>query len=183
MWRSTINREAFLGLTIHYVDPDWKLKNFLLDIIPFTISHSGTNIAQEIKRTLEEFNISNKIVALTTDNEAAMLVCGRDIASTIDDEFSAMIFSHYRCAAHVLNLGVKEGLKLVDDSIIKARKLMNCITNSTRLCDNLRLLCDLKKIKYLKPIIDIETRWNSTYHMLRRLEALEPALILLVADN
>ncbi|EXX77370.1 hypothetical protein RirG_024290 [Rhizophagus irregularis DAOM 197198w] len=114
-----------------------------------------------------------------------MLVCERNIASTIDDEFSAMIFSHYRCAAHVLNLGVKEGLKLVDDSIIKARKLMNCIKNSTRLCDNLHLLCDLKKIKYLKPIIDIETRWNSTHHMetLLLLEPLEKATKYLSASS
>ncbi|GBC27415.1 zinc finger BED domain-containing protein RICESLEEPER 2-like [Rhizophagus irregularis DAOM 181602=DAOM 197198] len=170
MWTSTINQEAFLGLTIHYVDSNWKLQNFLLDIVPFTVSHSGANMAREIMRTLEEFNISNKIVALTTDNESAMIVCGREIALDMDDGFSSMIFSHYRCAAHVLNLGVKEGLKLVNDSIKKARKLMNSIKNSTCLCDNLRLLCNLKEIKYLKPIIDVETRWNSTYYMLRRLE-------------
>ena len=183
MWTSTINREAFLGLTIHYVDSNWKLQNFLLNIIPFTVSHSGANIARKIMRSLEEFNISNKIVALMTDNESAMIVCGREIALDMDDEFSSMIFSHYRCAAHVLNLGVKEGLKLVNDSIKKARKLMNSIKNLTCLCDSLRLLCNLKEMKYLKPIIDIETRWNSTYYMLRRLEVLEPALILLVADN
>ncbi|CAB5358762.1 unnamed protein product [Rhizophagus irregularis] len=38
-------------------------------------------------------------------------------------------------------------------------------------------------MKYLKPLIDIVTRWNSTFYMLRRLEALEPALVLLIADN
>ena len=45
MWTSTINREAFLGLTIHYVDSDWNLCNFLLDIVLFAIKHSGMNIA------------------------------------------------------------------------------------------------------------------------------------------
>ncbi|GBC13304.1 zinc finger BED domain-containing protein RICESLEEPER 2-like [Rhizophagus irregularis DAOM 181602=DAOM 197198] len=183
MWTSTINQEAFLGITIHYVDLDWKLQNFLLDIIPFKIRHTGTNIAQEIKRTLEEFNIFDRIIALTTDNESAMIVCGREIALTIEDEISSMTFSHCRCAAHVLNLGVQEGLKLINDSVKKARKLMKSIKNSTRLCDELRLLCDLKNMKYLKPLIDIVTRWNSTFYMLRWLEALEPALVLLVADN
>jgi hypothetical protein len=183
MWTSTINREAFLGLTIHYIDNDWKLQNFLLDIIPFTVSHTGTNIAHEIIRVLDEFNISNKIIALTTDNESAMLVCGKEIASALDLEFSSMAFSHYRCAAHVLNLGVKKGLKLVDDPINKVRKMMKTIKNSTRLCDSLRLLCNLKKIKYLKPILDCDTRWNSTFYMLRRLEEIEPALALFSADN
>lgn len=183
MWTSTINREAFLGLTIHYIDYDWKIHHFLLDIIPFTVSHSGVNIAREIMRVLDEFNISNKIIALTTDNESAMLVCGEEIASTLDLEFSDMVFSHYRCAAHVLNLGAKKGLKLVNESIDKTRKLMKTIKNSTRLCDSLRILCNLKKIKYLKPILDCDTHWNSTFYMLRRLKELEPALILLSADN
>jgi hypothetical protein len=183
MWTSTINREAFLGITIHYIDSDWRLRNFLLDIIPFTVSHSGINISREIMKVLDQFNISSKIIALTTDNESAMIVCGKEIASALDIEFSTMTFAHYRCAAHVFNLGVKAGLDLVGESVIKTRKLMISIKNSTRLCDSLRLICSLKKIKYLKPILDVETRWNSTFYMLKRLLDLEPALNLLVADN
>jgi hypothetical protein len=182
MW-SSMNREAFLGLTIHYVDSEWHLRNFLLDIIPFSISHSGVNIAQEIMRVLNEFNIFDKVIALTTDNESAMLVCGRNIMTALDSEFSSMTFSHYRCAAHVLNLGVKQGLELVNGSVRKARELMVKIKNSTKICDELRLLCDVKKIKYLKPLLDVETRWNSTYYMLKRLEQLEPALVLFLADH
>ncbi len=102
------------------------------------------NIAQEIKLTLEEFNISDRIIVLTTDNESAMIVCGREIALAIDDEFYFMTFSYCRYAAHILNLGVKEGLKLINDSVKKARKLMKSIENSTRLCDELHLLCNLK---------------------------------------
>ena len=95
MWTSTINCEAFLGITIHYIDCDWKLRHFLLDIIPFAISHSGINISREIKRVLEEFYIANKIIALTTDNESAMLVCGEEIASALDSELSDIVFLHY----------------------------------------------------------------------------------------
>ena len=131
MWTSTVNREAFLGLTIHYIDSDWKLRNFLLDIIPFTISHSGVNISHKIMVTLDGFNISNKILALTTDNESAMLVCEKEIASALDIEFSTMIFAHYRYTAHVLNLGVKQKLNIVCGSINKMRKLMSTIKNST----------------------------------------------------
>src|SRR6266498_6025644 len=107
MWTSTINREAFLELTIHYVDSDWNLCNFLLDIVPFAIKHSGVNIAQEIMRVLEEFNISNRILALTTDNDSAMLSCGNEITAAFNDNIFLMNFSHYHYAAHVLNLGVK----------------------------------------------------------------------------
>ena len=94
MWTSTINQEAFLGITIYYIDLDWKLQNFLLNIIPFKIKYSRMNIAQEIKRTLEEFNVSDRIITLITNNESAMIVCGREIALAIDDEFYSITFSH-----------------------------------------------------------------------------------------
>ncbi|GET00712.1 zinc finger BED domain-containing protein RICESLEEPER 2-like [Rhizophagus clarus] len=183
IWTSSVNQDVFLGLTIHYIDSNWRLCNFLLDIIPFTISHTGINISQEITRVLEEFGISNKIIALTTDNESAMLVCGREMASAFEDDFLTLTFSHYRCAAHVLNLGVKKGLKSADDSIAKARKLINTIKKSTRISNSLQTFCGLKKIKYLKLILDTEIRWNSTFYMLKRLKELEPALTLLAADN
>lgn len=36
---------------------------------------------------------------------------------------------------------------------------------------------------YYKPILDIETRWNSTYYMLKRFKQHEPALALLATDD
>jgi hypothetical protein len=182
MWTS-INQEAFLGITIHYVDSNWHLCNFLLDIIPFSTRHTGVNIVQEIKRVLGEFNISNKIIALTTDNESAMLVCGRKLAESFDDQFSLMTFAHYRCAAHVLNLCAKKGLEIINDSVNKVHELMAKIKNSTLLSNELRVMCAAKQMTYLKPILDVDTRWNSTYYMLKRLEQLKPALILLAATN
>ena len=41
MWMSTINNDAFLGITIHYIDQQWKFHQFLLDIIHFTTRHTG----------------------------------------------------------------------------------------------------------------------------------------------
>ena len=43
MWTAS-NSDAFLSLTIHYVDNNWEFKNFLLDIIPFSARHTGINI-------------------------------------------------------------------------------------------------------------------------------------------
>ena len=57
------------------------------------------------------------------------------------------------------------------------------IKNLTQICDELRLLCDVKKIKYLKPLLDVKIRWNSTYYMLKHLEQLELTLVLFLADH
>ena len=43
MWTAS-NSDAFLRLTIHYVDNNWEFKNILLSIIPFLARHTGINI-------------------------------------------------------------------------------------------------------------------------------------------
>ena len=114
MWTSTISSEAYLGLTIHYIDQNWVLRRFLLDIIPFKVCHTGINMAAAITNVLNEFNLAGKALALTTDNESAMLVCGRKLSEEFEKELNNLTFSHYRCSAHILNLAVKQGMEIVD---------------------------------------------------------------------
>ena len=45
-WTST-NNIAFLGITCHFVDVDWCLKETLVDFIHLSGSHSGENLAKE----------------------------------------------------------------------------------------------------------------------------------------
>ncbi|GES95196.1 zinc finger BED domain-containing protein 1-like [Rhizophagus clarus] len=80
MWASTLSSEAYLGLTIHYVDENWTLQRFLLNIIPFKTRHTGINMATVINNVLCEFNLVSKALALTTDNESAMLTALRMLA-------------------------------------------------------------------------------------------------------
>jgi hypothetical protein len=183
MWTSTISSEAYLGLTIHYIDQNWVLRRFLLDIIPFKVRHTGINMAAAITNVLNEFNLAGKALALTTDNESAMLVCGRKLSEEFEKELNNLTFSHYRCSAHILNLAVKQGMEIVDQEIVEVRQLMSKIKNSVLLCDELRELCVIEKLEYLRPEIDIETRWNSTYYMLCKLQRMETALKMLAAKH
>ncbi|CAG8475127.1 256_t:CDS:2 [Scutellospora calospora] len=125
----------------------------------------------------------NKTLALTTDNESAIIVYGRLIVQELQDEFDNIRFSHYRCVAHILNLAAKKGLEMVDSLVGKVRNLMSKLRVSTCLCNDLRELCKLKGILFLKPELDIDTRWNSTYYMLQKIQKIEAALNLLVVDH
>ena len=40
-------------------------------------------------------------------------------------------FVHMRCAAHILNLTVKEGLKVTDKSIVKVRNAVRFVKSSS----------------------------------------------------
>ncbi|CAG8761587.1 27591_t:CDS:2, partial [Dentiscutata erythropus] len=65
IWSSTVNREAFLGLTVHYIDSNWQLQNFLLDLIPFNISHSAESILQklsEYRDKMDQLSITSTIL-------------------------------------------------------------------------------------------------------------------------
>jgi len=74
-------------------------------------------------------------------------------------------------------------MKMIDKEILNVRKLMVKIKNSVLLCDDLRELCIMKKLEYLRPEIDIETRWNSTYYMLCKLLRMETALKILAIKH
>ncbi|CAG8594291.1 11077_t:CDS:2 [Cetraspora pellucida] len=88
-------------------------------------------------------------------------------------------FHHHRCAAHVLNIAIKNGIEFQDLVIVKVRKFINRIQKSTILCDRLRDFCSITKKNYSTLIIDIVTHWNSTYYMLNRFKNLHNELNLL----
>ena len=181
IWTSTHTNEAYLGITVHYINSAWKLCHFLLDIIPFQIRHTGENIATEIQKVLLAFNLEHKVLGLTTDNASSMIACGKIMKQELS-LISNNDFNHYRCAAHILNLAAQQGIKVLSGEITKVRELMSKIKISIKLCDDLRALCSIKGLQYLKPELDVVTRWNSTYHMLQKLNKMDTALKLLIAD-
>ncbi|GBB85714.1 hypothetical protein RclHR1_01220010 [Rhizophagus clarus] len=134
--------------------------------------HTGINISNEIMRVLQEFNISNRIIALTTDNKSAMVVCGCEIASSFDNKFSMITFSHYRCAGHVLNLEVKQGLRLVDATVIKNSTyyMLKCFIELEPALN--LLVADDELIKFLCPI---NSKWTAIKDTILLLEPLEKA--------
>jgi hypothetical protein len=168
VWTSNYNNTAFLGITMHYISNDWKVKKCLLDFVSIEGSHTATLIVSKLTEVINKFNISSRIISLTTDNGSNMTACGRELADELEVEFSNLTFSHKRCAAHIINLAVKAGMKHLDTSIIKLRKFVIKLRNSQLLLDDLKNICRIKNKKFLMPIQDVDTRWNATYLMIER---------------
>lgn len=78
IWSSMTN-QSYLGVTLHYIDNNWNLKNLTLDVIHLEDHHTGRVIANKVFNLLDEFNLSSKVLAFTTDNASNMLKFGDDI--------------------------------------------------------------------------------------------------------
>src|SRR6266545_917368 len=129
---SSLKFEGFLGVTIHFIDENWVLKHFTLDVFRFKSSHTGQAIADKIYKVLVEFGLEIKTIAIITDNGSNMVLGTRLLKSTLTDSFI-----HCRCVAHVLNLVVGAGLKIVKEHIKKLRKLIKIIRKSIKMLEEL----------------------------------------------
>ena len=72
-----------------------------------------------------------------------------------------------RCCAHILNLVVQDGLKVIADGIKKIRDSVCFWIASSKRIEAFEHAANQLKIKYAKKLVlDCPTRWNSTYFML-----------------
>ena len=69
---SSLKSEGFLGITIHFIDENWILRHFTLDIFRFKGVHTGQAIADEIYRIITEHELQLKAMAITTDNSSTV---------------------------------------------------------------------------------------------------------------
>jgi hypothetical protein len=178
MWTSECQQRSYLGVTIHFIDGTWKLRHLILDVIPFNDRHTASNMADAILQLLNDYDLKTITLAITTDNAASMVACCDHLKINLDNSFS-----HYRCVAHIINIAAQHGLKQMNEPITRVHELMKKIKYSPTLIARLKDFCDIKGIKYLSPVLDITTRWNSTWAMLDRFVYLHSALVLFGTDN
>jgi hypothetical protein len=181
MWTSECQQRSYLGITVHFIDGTWTLRRLILDIMPFEDRHTASNMADAILQLLSDFNLETKTLAITTDNAASMVSCCNYLKAELDTLQNS--FSHYRCIAHIINIAAQHGLKRISEAVNKVHEVMKKIKYSPTLITRLKDFCNIKGIKYLSPVLDVTTRWNSTWAMLDRFIYLHSALILLGTEN
>ena len=94
------------------------------------------------------------------------------------------MFFHIRCAYHILNLVARDGLAVINKALGKMESLALSVKGSPLQWEELIKCareCGLDTSKGIQ--LDVTTRWNSTYLMLRDVLHYKPAFLKLKTTN
>lgn len=179
IWTDFQNK-SFLGVTAHYIE-NTTLVSATLGVIELEESHTALYISSELLKLLAYWDLTtDSIIAVVTDN-------GANIVKSVYDTFGRN--KHISCFAHTLNLVCGNSIKNtigLEDLLQKVRAIVIWFKRSVHACDQLRkhqkdkgiLEGNIKKI-----IIDVKTRWNSTFYMVSRFIELAPLLSNIIFEN
>ncbi|XP_033140589.1 zinc finger BED domain-containing protein RICESLEEPER 2-like [Brassica rapa] len=171
LWTS-VKREGYMCVTAHYIDRNWKLNSKILTFCALPPPHTGMSIAVQLLTSLKEWGIDKKVFSVTLDNATSNDSMQDIVKSQLnlnDDLLCGGEFFHVRCAAHILNLIVQDGLKVIGDSLQKVRESVKYVLGSESREQLFQKCVDAAGVVesgWL--ILDVSTRWNSTYYMLER---------------
>ncbi|XP_023911292.2 zinc finger BED domain-containing protein RICESLEEPER 2-like [Quercus suber] len=177
-WTSIQNLN-YMSLTGHFIDDDWRLYKRILNFYQVE-DHKGETIGREIEMCLREWGI-NGIFTLIVDNASSNGATIKFLQNVIKDWEGTVLehdFLHIRCCAHILNLIVGDGMREIDASIAKVLEAVRYVKsspnrNQTFLGFVERLGIESKSLLCL----DVPTRWNSTYLMLKTTQKFEKVFI------
>ena len=124
--------------------------------------HTADCLSQILVKCLLDWNLDRKISTVTLDNcstNDAMIERLKGLLSMI----LGGNFFHMRCAAHILNLIVKDGLSVIESGITHVRDSVSYWSLLPKRVENFELACcqmhmDVKTLGF-----DCPTRWNSTF--------------------
>lgn len=173
-WTS-VNNESFMGVTIHFLDKDFKMQTMLLECAVFDISHTSINLSEKLKEITDEWGIEKKIMLAVSDNAS-------NIKNAIKNELG---WRYFACFSHTLNLIVRDALSshpLLFDTIEKVKTIVSHFKRSSKATAKLNSYQESTGAGTPKKLIqDVVTRWNSTYLMIQRFIELEEAIRSTVA--
>lgn len=122
MWTS-INTEAYLAVTCHFIDSNTALHSVVLGVQHFPQAHTAVNLSRVTAALMSEWGITDKVTCYVTDGAANMGACAKELR-----------LRHSNCVAHTLNLMVKKALDqhtTLSDIRTTCRRIVGYFKSST----------------------------------------------------
>jgi len=181
-WTSQV-QDGYMTVTATFIDENWNLHKKVISFF-MVKGHKGEDIGKNLTRCLADWGL-DRVMTVTVDNASAndsgVDYLRRQLQKT---NIAKGKFLHMRCAAHIVNLIVRDGLQEVDLSIKRVRAAVRYIKNGTSRLVKFKEIAKEEKVDnkaFLK--LDVPTRWNYTYLMLKAIIVYEKVFLKLVEDD
>jgi len=108
-WTSPF-RQAFMAITGYFLDEDWEYHEILLGFEHLHGSHSGANLSEVLLQLLQEHQITDRVLAVTTDNASNNVTLMASVHEAIESLQSSndVVIIRVPCIAHVIQLSLKD---------------------------------------------------------------------------
>jgi hypothetical protein len=189
-------KEDYISVVCHYVNKEWEIEKKVVGFRLINCKHTGDNIADSIANVVEEFGLIDKVFAVTLDNASANSraydllgpvlfgYLGSYAAPTREDPNKVKYFLvHQRCATHIINLIVKDGLAVCKDWLDDLRTAINFLNSSNNRIALFKSFCIARGMTPRKFGLDMDIRWNSTYLMLEHLLPYKEVFTVFINSN
>lgn len=157
-------------ITGHFVDNDWKLHRRILDVVmlPFPDSESAFNHA--LVNCITDWNFDSKLFTLTLDESFANEAVRRNLRGLLSIKNPLVLNGQLliaNCYSRVLSRIALHALGSMSDTIKKVRdsvKYVKTLEAHEEKFTDLKQQLQVPSTKSL--VLDNQTQWNTTYHML-----------------
>ncbi len=158
-WTSVAN-QSYLGVTAHFIDHQWMLHSYALNVRHVEDRHLAENCAQHFLGVANAWSINEKVTTFATDN-------ARNVTAAV----ARTPFVNVVCQAHTLQLAVNNAITAVgiDTTLAKCRKIVGHFKHSPANTMELHAQQALAELDEEVLVQDVSTRWNSILAMLERL--------------
>ncbi|KAL5566829.1 hypothetical protein UlMin_029993 [Ulmus minor] len=164
MWTASNQKRGYMVVTAQFINESWVLQDRIMS--PYNVE----NLGDALMECLLDWNIKRKLLTLTLNNCSTNDVMVNVMLDKLDKSLLLVNgkLLHMRCAAHILNLIVKESLEsLFGSGVERIRESIAFWTATPKRLEKFEESVRHLNIPCSKVLsLDIKTRWNSTYLML-----------------
>jgi hypothetical protein len=126
LWTSR-SKEGYIGVTCHWLSPDFEPIDILLAIEKMPYPHTNEIILNYLKNLVDEFGLSNKIICGVTDNGSNM--------QKAFDRWEGV--ERLPCTAHTLQLSINKALVTIKPYVKRFKRLVKFFSTSPKQSERL----------------------------------------------
>ncbi|KAJ0440706.1 putative transcription factor/ chromatin remodeling BED-type(Zn) family [Helianthus annuus] len=169
MW-ATDQSVGYVIITGQFIDDDWKLHRMVLSVILLPFPDSETAFNHALLSCVADWNLETKLLAVTLDETFANKAVRKNVRHLLSVKNPLILNGKFligSCYARVLCHLAQDALGVISETVKKVRDSVKYVVTVKSCLDrfnDLRIQLQVPSAKSL--VLDDQSQWNTTYHML-----------------